>query len=130
MSEHEQELAAAPTPEQLAERAARADKATRGGAAGILAIESIVILLVPRAIAFTTGLGTVRTSILVALAVVLLAVACVQRRPWGIKAGTAMQVPFVLTGFFIVTMFFVGAVFVAIWARLLTLRHDLVGSRF
>ncbi|HJQ43606.1 MAG TPA: hypothetical protein VJ831_11010, partial [Jatrophihabitantaceae bacterium] len=47
-----------PTPEQVAERAKRADKATRSALAGVLGLEAVVVLLVPRAIAFTeTGLG-------------------------------------------------------------------------
>jgi hypothetical protein len=117
-----------PTPEQYAERAKRADKASRGGAAGILAIEAIVVLLVPRAIAFTTGLGTTRTVILVAFAVLLVLAAGVQRRPWGIAVGSVMQVLFIATGVFIPTMFLVGAIFAAIWVRLCTLRRDLVGT--
>ena len=47
----------------------------------MLGLESLVILLVPRAIAFTTGLGTTRTVILFAIAGVLLLAAAVMRRP-------------------------------------------------
>jgi hypothetical protein len=117
-----------PTPEQIAERARRADRATRGGLAGILGLEALVVLLVPRAIAFTTGLGTVRTVLLVGLAVLLVGAAAVQRRRWGIAVGSALQVPFVATGFLIATMFLVGAIFAAIWLRLLSLRRELVGT--
>lgn len=119
-----------PTPEQVAERARRADRATRGGLAGLLGLEALVVLLVPRAIAFTTGLGTTRTVILLALAVVMIVAAGLQRRPWGIQVGTALQLPFIATGFLIATMFFVGVVFGVIWLRLLSLREELVGSRF
>jgi hypothetical protein len=117
-----------PTPEQIAERARRADRATRGGLAGILGLEAVVVLLVPRAIAFTTGLGTTRTTLLIGLAILLVAAAAVQRRPWGIAAGSALQLPFIATGFLIGTMFLVGAIFAAIWLRLLSLRHELVGT--
>ena len=117
-----------PTPEQIAERARRADRATRGGLAGILALEAVIVLLVPRAIAFTTGLGVTRTVVLVALAVLLVAAAGVQRRAWGIAVGSAMQVLFLATGFLIVTMFLIGALFLAIWLRLLMLRVEIVGS--
>ena len=117
-----------PTAEQIAERARRADKATRGGLAGILGLEAVIVLLVPRAIAFTTGLGTTRTVVLVALAVLLVAAAAVQRRPWGIAVGSVLQVPFIATGFFIGTMFLIGAIFALIWWRLLALRHELVGT--
>jgi hypothetical protein len=117
-----------PTPEQIAERARRADKATRGGLAGILGLEALVVLLVPRAIAFTSGLGTTRTLILVGIAVLLIAGAAVQRRSWGIAYGSALQVVFTATGIMIVTMVLVGLIFAVIWLRLLTLRHEIVGS--
>lgn len=117
-----------PTPEMIAERARRADKATRGVLAGLLILEAIIVLLVPRAIAFTTGLGTGRTISLVVLAVVLVLVGGMQRRPRGIAIGSAMQMLFIATGFYIVTMFLVGAIFLAIWLRLLQLRVELVGS--
>lgn len=118
-----------PTPEQVAERAARADKATRGALAGILGLEALVALLVPRAIAFTsTGLGTVRTVLLIGLAVVMVLAAATLRRSWGVAVGSALQVPFVLTGFWLAAMFVVAAIFAAIWLYLLTLRHELVGT--
>jgi hypothetical protein len=119
---------AQPTAEQLAERARRADRATRGGLAGILGLEAVVVLLVPRAIAFTTGLGTTRVVLLVGLAVLMVAAAAVQRRPWGIGFGSALQVLFLATGIFIATMFLIGAIFALIWWRLLALRHELVGT--
>lgn len=117
-----------PTPEQIAERAKRADKATRGGLAGILGLEAVVVLLVPRAIAFTTGLGPARTVIVFTLAALLIAGAATQRRRWGVAFGSALQVLFTATGFLIASMFLVGAIFAAIWLRLLSLRHELVGT--
>ena len=117
-----------PTPEQYAERARRADKATRGALAGILGLEAVVVLLIPRAIAFTTGLGAVRTGICIGLAVVLVAAAGLLRRPWGIGVGSVLQLVFIATGVMIATMFLVGALFLAIWLRLLMLRHEVVGT--
>ncbi|HEU5006949.1 MAG TPA: DUF4233 domain-containing protein [Jatrophihabitantaceae bacterium] len=117
-----------PTPEQLAERAARANKATRGALAGILGLEAVVTLLVPRAIAFTTGLGLTRTLILVGLAVLMIVAAGLVRRPFGIGVGTVLQLLFVLTGILLPAMFVVGAIFAAIWGYLLSLRHELVGT--
>lgn len=119
---------AEPTPEQYAARAKRADKATRGALAAVLGLECLVVLLVPRAIAFTTGLGTTRTVILFALAGVLFVAAALTRRPFGIGLGSALQVLFTATGFLIGTMFLVGAIFMAIWLRLLMLRHEVVGT--
>jgi hypothetical protein len=118
----------APTPEQIAERARRADKATRGAMAGVLALEALVVLLIPRTIAFTTGLGPVRTGLCFGVAALLVLAACLQRRSWGIAVGSALQLVFTATGFLIATMFLVGVVFAAIWLRLLTLRHEIVGS--
>jgi hypothetical protein len=123
------EPAPEPTPEQIAERAARADKATRGALAGVLGLEALVVLLVPRAIAFTaTGLGGTRTGLLIGLAVVMVAACAQLRRRWGIGAGSVLQLPFIATGIWIGAMFVVGAIFAAIWIYLLTLRHELVGT--
>jgi hypothetical protein len=118
---------AEPTAEQYAERARRADKATKGALAGVLGLEALVVLLIPRAIAFTTGLGPVRTGICIGVAVVMVVAAGLVRRPWGIAVGSALQVVFLATGFLIATMFLVGALFIAVWARLLMLRHEIVG---
>ena len=118
----------APTAEQIAERAKRADKATRGAMAGVLGLEALVVLLVPRAIKFTVGLGATRTTLLIALAVLMIVAAAGVRRSWGIGMGSVLHVPFVLTGVWVVSMFFVGVVFAAIWLYLLNLRHELVGT--
>src|SRR4051794_245915 len=117
-----------PTPEQFAERAHRADKASRPVLAAILGLEALVTLLIPRAIAFTTGLGPVRTSICIGLAVVLVGAAGLVRRPWGIAMGSALQVAFFATGILIATMFLVAALFMAVWLRVLMFRHEVVGS--
>jgi hypothetical protein len=119
----------APTPEQVAERARRADRATRGAAAGLLALEAVVVLLLPRAIAFTShGLGGVRAGILIGFALVLIVLAALTRRPWGIAAGSVAQVAFVATGVILPAMFFVGFLFVLIWLWMLRLRNELVGT--
>ncbi len=86
------------------------------------------MLLIPRAIAFTTGLGPVRTGICIGVAVLLVIGAGLVRRSWGIAFGSGLQLAFVATGFMIGTMFLVGALFIAIWLRLLMLRHEIVGS--
>ncbi|PZS29203.1 MAG: DUF4233 domain-containing protein [Pseudonocardiales bacterium] len=97
--------------------------------AGVLGLEALVALLVPRAIAFTaTGLGATRTFLLIALAVLMVLAAATARRPWGIGAGSALQIPFVLTGIWLGAMFVVAGMFAAIWLYLLTLRHELVGT--
>jgi hypothetical protein len=117
-----------PTPEQVAQRARNADKATRRAMAGVLVLQALVVLLVPRAIRFTVGLGAARTTLLIVLAVLLVLGAALLRRPWGIAVGTALQLPFILTGVWLAPMFFLGALFAGIWAYLLNLRHELVGT--
>lgn len=115
--------------EELADRARRADGATRGVLAGVLGLEALVVLLVPRALAASSsGLGTTKTVILIALAVVLIAAASMLRRPYGVAVGSAMQVPLMLTGVLIAAMFVLGAIFWAVWYRVLTLRRDVVGT--
>jgi hypothetical protein len=117
------------TAEQFAERAARADKATRGALAGVLALEALVVLLMPRAIAFTaTGLGGTRTALLIGLAVVMVTAAALQRRSWGIGVGSILQLAFILTGILLAAMFVIAAIFATIWLYLLNLRHELVGT--
>ena len=117
------------TEPDLAERRVRANKATRGALAGVLGLEAVVTLLVPRALAFSDGgLGVTRTVLLVVLAVLMIAAAGLLRRPWGIGAGSALQVLFVLTGIWLLVMLFIGAVFAAVWVRLLVLRRDLVAT--
>lgn len=118
-----------PTQEQIAERAVRADKATRGALAAVLVLEALVTLLVPRAIAFTeVGLGTARTVVLIALAVVMVVAAGLLRRPFGIGLGSVLQLAFISTGVFIGAMYVLGVLFAATWGYLLKVRHDLVGT--
>jgi Protein of unknown function (DUF4233) len=118
-----------PTEEQLAERAVRANRATRGALAAVLGLEALVVLLVPRAIAFTdTGLGGTRAGLLIALAVIMVAAAGLMRRPWGIGLGSALQLPFILTGIWLTAMFVVAAIFATVWLSLLNLRRELVGT--
>ena len=109
----------------------RAGRALRGAAAAILLLEGIAVLFVPRAIAQTeAGLGGVRLTLLLVLAVVLLLASGIQRRPRGLETATALQVPLLLTGLIDGAMWFVGGVFVLIWLYLLQVRRELLGSPF
>ena len=58
----------------------------------------------------------------------LVAAAGLLRRPWGIALGSALQVPFLLTGVWLLAMLFVALIFLAVWLRLLILRRGLVGT--
>jgi hypothetical protein len=109
----------------------RAGKALRGAAAAILLLEGIAVLFVPRAIAQTeAGLGGVRLTLLLVLAVLLLLASGIQRRPRGLEIATALQVPLLLTGLIDGAMWFVAGVFVLIWLYLLQVRRELLGSPF
>ncbi|MCZ2857398.1 DUF4233 domain-containing protein [Blastococcus sp. VKM Ac-2987] len=108
----------------------RAAKALRGAAAAVLVLEGIAVLFVPRAIAQTEGgLGS-RLWVLLGLAVVLILASGIQRRERGLLIGTALQVPLLLTGLYTNAMWFVGGAFLLIWAYLLQVRKQLLGTAF
>ncbi len=109
----------------------RAARALRGAAAGVLVLEGIAVLFVPRGIAQTgDGLTGGRLTVLLALSIVLILAAGIQRRPRGLYIGTALQVPLVLTGLLNGVMWFVAGIFVLIWLYLLQIRKELLGSPF
>ena len=109
----------------------RAGRALNGAAAGILVLEGIAVLFVPRGIAQSgAGLTGVRLTLLLALSIVLILAAGIQRRSRGLYIGTALQVPLLLTGLLNGVMWFVAGVFVLIWLYLLQVRKDLLGSPF
>jgi hypothetical protein len=109
----------------------RAGRALSGAAAGILALEGIATLFVPRGIAQTSdGLTDGRLAYLLVLSVVLILAAGIQRRPRGLIVGTALQVPLLLTGLFDSVMWIVAGAFVLIWLYLLQVRKELLGSPF
>jgi hypothetical protein len=109
----------------------RAGRALGGAAAAILLLEGIAVLFVPRGIAQSgDGLTGFRLTVLIVLAVLLVLASGVQRRPQGLLIGTVLQLPLLLTGFFGSAMWLVGGVFVLIWAYLLQVRKELLGSPF
>jgi uncharacterized protein DUF4233 len=109
----------------------RAGRALGGAAAAILLLEGIAVLFVPRGIAQSgAGLTAFRLTVLLVLALLLILASGVQRRPQGLVIGTVLQVPLLLTGLFGSAMWLVGGVFVLIWAYLLQIRKELLGSPF
>ncbi|HZE50517.1 MAG TPA: DUF4233 domain-containing protein [Jatrophihabitantaceae bacterium] len=117
------------TEEQLAARRYNTNRATRRGLAAVLCLEAFVVLLVPRALAQTsTGLGGLKTGLLLGFAAVLVAGATVLRRRWGIGFGSLVQVPFLLIGIWVPAFFVVGVLFLGVWLYLLNLRHELIGT--
>ncbi|HEY3631947.1 MAG TPA: DUF4233 domain-containing protein [Jatrophihabitantaceae bacterium] len=116
------------TDEQLEQRRVSSNRATRRGLAAVLCLEAFAVLLVPRAIAQTTGLGGLKTGLLVGFAVLLVAASALLRRPWGIGLGTVLHVPLILIGVWAHAFFVVGALFAGVWLYLLNLRHELAGT--
>lgn len=111
------------------ERLRRADRATRGGLAGLLCLEAFVVLLVPRAIAQTSsGLSGTKTALLLGLALVLVACAFLLRRRWGIGAGSALQLLVAGTVLLIPAIAIVVVFFLLIWWYLLRTRHQLLAT--
>jgi hypothetical protein len=109
----------------------RAGRALNGAAAGVLVLEGIATLFVPRGIAQEgVGLTGFRLAFLLTLAVLLILASGLQRRPHGLLVGTVLQVPLLLTGLFNGVMWIVGGVFVLIWLYLLQVRKDLLGAPF
>ena len=109
----------------------RAGKALGGAAAAILLLEGIAVLFVPRGIVQSgPGLTGFRLTTLLVLALLLILASGLQRRPWGLMAGTVLQVALLLTGVATSAMWFVGAVFLLIWLYLLQVRKELLGSPF
>jgi hypothetical protein len=109
----------------------RAARALAGAAAGILVLEGLATLFVPRGIAQSgDGLTGFRLTYLLVLAAVLILASGVQRRREGLVVGTVLQVPLLLTGLFSGVMWLVAGAFVLIWLYLLQVRKELLGSPF
>lgn len=104
-------------------------KRLNGGGAAVLILEALVVLFVPRAIAHSgPGLTPWRLSALLAVVVLLVVVAGLQRRSWGPRAGLAVQLPVLATGLFTGVMWLLGGLFVLLWVYLLRIRAELLGS--
>ncbi|MCF6506656.1 DUF4233 domain-containing protein [Blastococcus sp. MG754426] len=109
----------------------RAAKALRGAAAAVLVLEGIAVLFVPRGIAQTEdGLSGGLLAALLVLALVLILASGIQRRERGLLIGTALQVPLLATGLINGVMWFVAGAFLLIWAYLLQVRKELLGTAF
>jgi hypothetical protein len=110
---------------------ARAARALGGAAAGVLVLEGIAVLFVPRGIAQSgPGLTGLRLAFLLVLAVLLILASGLQRRPRGLPIGSVLQVPLLLTGLLNGVMWFVGGAFVLIWLYLLQVRRELLGTPY
>jgi hypothetical protein len=65
------------------------------------------------------GLAGGATYALIGIALACLLTSGLLRRPWGYVVGSALQVAVVGSGFWLPAMFFLGAVFAALWVTAL-----------
>ncbi|MGH3771788.1 MAG: DUF4233 domain-containing protein [Pseudonocardiaceae bacterium] len=101
----------------------------RGIFAGTLVMESIVVglaLLVVGRIG--AGLGGLAGWYTAALALAMGVAACVQRRPWGVGLGLALQVAMVAGWFAHPALGGLGLLFMLVWLYLLYLRSAVAGG--
>lgn len=105
----------------------RATKAIRGVFAGILCLEAITVLFVPRAVAqFGDGLTTAKLAYTLSLAGLLIITAGLLRRHWALGLGTLLQLAIIGCGVLTTAMYVLGAVFAAIWIYALRVRTQVL----
>lgn len=101
-------------------------KGLRGVMAGTLVLEAIVVLLALPVVATTGGGLTVVTgTYVVALAVAMVVMSGMQRRPWALGANLGLQLLAVAAAVFSIPLGAVGVLFAAVWAYLMYLRRDI-----
>ena len=102
-------------------------KSFRGVMAGTLILEAIVVLLaLPVVGAVGGGLNPASTGYLVGVAVLLVLMAGVQKRPWAIWANLAVQV-LVIAGWVVYPgVGFMGLLFTVVWLLIAYLRAEVL----
>ena len=99
----------------------------RGVMAGTLVLEAIVVLLaLPVVGVVGGGLTPGRGSYLIGLAIVLVALAGLQGRPWAIWVNLGMQVVVIAGVVVHPAIGFVGAIFAAVWLLIVYLREQVL----
>ncbi|HET7385768.1 MAG TPA: DUF4233 domain-containing protein [Nocardioidaceae bacterium] len=89
----------------------------RAMCAAMLALQAVVLFLSGLVLTGITDLGFGRSAGTgLGLAVLCIVAAGTLRRPWGFWLGWAVQVVSLALGFVVAPMFFLGAVFAALWA--------------
>ena len=98
-------------------RAERERSPRRGMCAGVLSLEAITLGLTTPVLITVADVSTpISLAIGLGLAVLCLLTAGLLRHEWAYGLGWAIQVAAVALGFVIGIMFFLGAVFAALWA--------------
>jgi len=90
--------------------------AARGLGAGVLILETVVLLLAIQPIRVLGGeLSGVAIAVVCGLALAAVVLAGLMRRPWAWHAGTALQVLVVAAGLLHWSLAVVGVIFGAVW---------------
>lgn len=96
--------------------------------AGVLGTEAVVAgLMTPVAISVGGVAPGVAIAVGIGLAVLCVVVAGLLKRPWAYIAGTVLQVAAFATGFLVPTMFFLGAIFAALWITVIFVARRVEG---
>jgi hypothetical protein len=99
----------------------------RGVMAGTLILEAIVVLLaLPVIGAVGGGLTAASTAYVVGVAVVLILMAGVQRRPWAIWANVGVQLLLVAGWLIYPGVGFIGLLFLVVWLLIAYLRAEVL----
>ena len=102
-------------------------KSFRGVMAGTLILEAIVVLLaLPVVGAVGGGLNPASTGYLVGVAVLLVLMAGVQKRPWAIWANLAVQVLLIAGWVVYPGVGFMGLLFTVVWLLIAYLRAEVL----
>ncbi|MBV9638957.1 MAG: DUF4233 domain-containing protein [Mycobacteriaceae bacterium] len=102
-------------------------KSFRGVMAGTLVLEAIVVLLaIPVVAVVGRGLTVLSGTYLGGLAVVLVALSAVQRRPWAIWVNLAMQTVVIAGVIVHPAIGFIGAMFAGVWLLIVYLRGEVL----
>lgn len=97
--------------------------------ASVLGMEAIVAALVtPVAISVGGVAPGLAVTVGIGLGVLCVVVAGLLKRPFGYVAGSVVQVLAICTGFVVPTMFFLGAVFAALWITAIIVAHRVEGA--
>lgn len=101
-------------------------KGLRGVMAGTLIMEFLVFLLaLPVVWQLSSGVNSAGFAVVIALAVLMLVAAFVQRRSWGLPFALALQGGVVLCWLVHPGIGIMGVVFALVWAYILRLRQDI-----
>ncbi|MGP4096648.1 DUF4233 domain-containing protein [Nonomuraea sp. KM90] len=97
--------------------------------ASVLGMEAIVAgLITPVAIAVVGAEPWLAVTVGIGLAVLCVVAAGLLKRPFGYVLGSVVQVLAICAGFLVPTMFFLGAIFAALWITAIMVARRVEGA--